>query len=436
MPGHRRISYDQLRRFWRPAAAAAALGVLALATVSPAAARGSEENFKLRAAVSLPNTQKVQSFDISFVDEYDGLYLLADRTNKDVEAVDVLNNKIATLYTANFAGIVGNNFNAAGPNGILTVTDPNTGISYLWAGDYGNGSNGPVGGLVKVINMEDGSLVATISTGGTARADELCYDSKDNVIMIANDAEPLPSAGGTGPYVTFINSTNYKVLGQLFMSGKSGQGPLATNGIEQCQWRSGTDKFYLNLPEVNGPGNDTADGHVLVISPTGMNIVKDFDIPVSQCAGPQGMALGPTPQILLGCNDPNKTVPQSVTINQKNGKIINTFAGEDGPDEVYYNPGDSHYFLGESGGANPQHLGIIDASTAKGLKIGVSDPSKMIGIAGGGGNHSVAADSFTNKVFVPIAATSGGGVCSSAGGDDSVGCIAVYKATNGKNEGQ
>lgn len=435
MPGHRRISYDQLKRFCRPAAAAAALAVLALAGANPAAARGRpEENFTLRAAVSLPNGQKIQSFDISFVDQFDGIYLLADRTNKDVESVDVLNNRIAALYTANFAGIVGSNFNAAGPNGILTVTDPSTGISYLWAGDFGNGSNGPVGGLVKVINLDDGSLVKTISTGGTARADELCYDPKDHVIMIANDAEPLPPTGN-GPYLTFIDSQTYAVQGQLLLGGQN-DNIKATNGIEQCQYVGKTGHFYVNIPEVNGPGDDSAAGAVLEIDPVARTIVNVFTIPHGKCEGPQGMAVGPYPQLLLGCNDPLKDVPSTVTINLTDGKVLNTFAGEDGSDEVDYDPSDGHYFLAESGGANPQHLGIIDALTAKGLKIGVEDPSKTIGLAGAAGNHSVAADPFTNKVFVPIAATSGAGICSSVGGDDSVGCIAVYKATNGKNEGE
>ena len=425
MPGHLGFPLIELKRLWRPAAVALAGVAVALLAAHPAAAaRKGEEHFKVSAAVSLPNGQKVSSFDISYVDEANGLYLLADRTNDAVYGIDVLSNAIAQKYTANFAGIVGSAFNKAGPNGILTV-----GGKYLWAGDYGNGSNGGNGGLVKVINEFDGSLVATIPTGGAARADELCYDAKDHVVMIANDAD-------TPPYVTFIDSKTYKVLGKILMSGASGQGPKATNGIEQCQWRRATDKFYVNIPEVNGPGNDTADGAVLVIDPTTMSIVKNYDIPVAQCAGPQGMALGPAPQILLGCNDPNKTVPQSVTINQYNGSIINTFKGEDGPDEVYYNPGDGHYFLGESGGANPQHLGIIDATIAKGLKIGQIDTSLKTGIAGGGGAHSVAADSFTNKVFVPIPNTAGAGVCSSVGGDDSVGCIAVYRANPTTDESQ
>ncbi len=35
-----------------------------------------------------------------------------------------------------------------------------------------------------------------------------------------------------------------------------------------------------------------------------MKIEQTFTIPLASCAGPQGMALGPDGQILLGCNAP------------------------------------------------------------------------------------------------------------------------------------
>jgi hypothetical protein len=418
MAGHRRFLQGKDKRMWRTAAAAAALVVTALLAARPAAAqKPADEVFRARAAISLPNGQKVISFDISYDDPALGLYFLADRTNKAVDVVDVQTNQVVEQLTANFAGIVGSNFNQAGPNGILTV-----GHRFLWAGDFGSG----LGGLVKVIDLTNGSLVATINTGGTARADELCYDPVDHVILIANDAEPLPPSG-TGPYVTFINSQTYQVLGQIFMNGQNGS-PLATNGIEQCQWSRKTDKFYLNIPEVNGPGTDAAPGAVLVIHPTKMKIVKTFNIPHDQCEGPQGMAIGPENQILLGCNDPLKDVPSTVVINLHNGNVIHVLRNEDGSDQVWFNHGDGHYFLAESGGANPQHLGVVDAQTGK------EDRSPQTGLAGKGGVHSVAADATTLKVFVPIATTSGAGVCSSVGGDDSDGCIAVFKAARQKNE--
>jgi len=422
MRGHRSFSPGEIRRMWRPAAIAAMLGAAAFLAANPAAAKPKEETFTARAAISLPNGQKITSFDISWVDSNLGEYFLADRTNAAVDVVDTTTNAVGGQIKANFAG-AGPTPDTSGPNGVLTVRH-----RFLWVGDYGNGSNGGTGGLVKVIDLNNNSLVATIATGGVARADELCYDPKDHIILIANDAEPFTATGG-GPYVTFIDSQTYTVLGRIVMNGQNGT-PRATNGIEQCQWIRRTDRFYLNIPEVNGPGDDTNPGAVLVINPTSMTIVRTFDIPHDQCEGPQGMAVGAFPQILLGCNDPKKDVPRTVIIDARNGSTLFTVENEDGSDEVWYNSADGHYFLGESGGANPQHLGIIDAATGK------SDTSIKTGIPGGGGAHSVAADPNTLKVFVPIASTSGAGLCSSVGGDDSVGCIAVVKAKAGTNEGE
>jgi hypothetical protein len=421
MRDHRRFSYVELTRFYRPAVVAAALAAAALLTANLAAAKPREEMFKLRAAISLPNGAKINRFDISWVDPKLGEYFLSDSTNKTIDVVNTATNQVVAMLAATppFHG-VGPTFDTTGPNGVLTVDH-----RYVWAGDYGDGTNGnPVGGVVKVIDLTTGNTVAVIPTGGTARADELCNDPKDHVVMIANPGETPVSMGGTGPYVSFIDTTTYKVLGQIFMNGKNGT-PLATDGIEQCQWRRQNDKFYVNIPEVNGPGTDAAPGAVLVINPTTMTIVKTFALDHNLCEGPAGMALGPTPQILLGCGDGLKNVPSTIVIDARNGNVIYTLKNEDGADEVWYNPGDGHYLLARSGGVTGPELGIVDSATGK------NDKS----LTTRGAAHSVAADPNTLKVFVPIPVTGTGAVCSLVGGDDSDGCIAVYKAGPGTNEG-
>ncbi|MGH7039697.1 MAG: YncE family protein [Stellaceae bacterium] len=428
MPGQRRFPYFGLKRFCRPATVAVAGVAVALLAVHPAAAKKKDEVFTPRMAISLPNGQKIASFDIGWTDPLTGGYYLADRTNAVVDAVVMKTGQVAVQFKANFAG-AGPTPDTSGPNGVLTIDNVKANTYQLWVGDYGTGSNGGTGGLLKVIDLTDGNLLATIATGGTKRADELCYDPKDGLVMIANDAEALPPTG-PGPYLSLIStsgSNQYKVVGQIFMNGKS-PAPLATNGIEQCQYSSRTGMFYVNIPEVNGPGDDTNPGAVLVISPKTMSIVKTYNIDHTLCEGPQGMVLGPDDQILLGCNDPLKNVPSTIIISARTGKTIAVLPNEDGADEVWYNPGDGHYFLGNSGGANPQHLGIVDALTGSG------DNSPVTGLPGKGGAHSVAADPITLKVFVPIPSTAGAGACSAVGGDDSVGCILVYKAKASKHE--
>ena len=107
--------------------------------------------------------------------------------------------------------------------------------------------------------------------------------------------------------------------------GKKGT-PKATNGLEQCGWSAETGKFYQNVPEVNGPGNDTVPGAVAVIDPKNMKVTELFTVPLEDCAGPQGMAIGPHSQILLGCNakSPNGH-RNSAIISQKNGRFWRSF---------------------------------------------------------------------------------------------------------------
>jgi hypothetical protein len=415
MPEH----HTGLKNFVRLAVLAAGANLLVASTATYASA---DEIFSARTQITLPGGQKITSFDISFVDPVLGLYLLADRTNKAVDVIDTTTNTVLVQLGATpaFAGATPSNDNA-GPDGVIIVNHRE-----VWAGD------GP--SQVKVIDLFSQQTTHVIPTGGVNRADELCFDPRDQLVMIANDAEtPFP-------FVSIISTVNYSVLARITMDGTVASGgivasPKATNGIEQCQWNRRTGKFYVNIPEVNGPGNDTQPGAVVTISPETFQIEKVFSIPIAKCAGPQGMAIGPDHQILLGCNDPNKTVPSTVIINDRNGDVIATVKNEDGSDEVWFNDGDDHYFLARSGGASPQRLGIIDSDGKEGISADQSVPTGLPNnppASPHGGAHSVAADPVFNQVYVPIPSTAGLSVCSNAGGSDAQGCIAVFTAPRGQ----
>jgi hypothetical protein len=389
--------------------------------LSATAASAADEIFTARTQVTLPGGQKVTSFDISFVDPVTGLYLLADRTNKVVDVIDTTSNTVLVQLPATppFAGATPSNDNA-GPDGVLIVNHRE-----IWAGD------GP--SVVKVIDLFSQKTTHVIPTGGANRADELCFDPRDQLVMVANDAE------SPFPFVSIISTQNYSVLARIVMNGMVNPGgtiasPAATNGIEQCQWDRRTGKFYVNIPEVNGPGNDTQPGAVVTISPITFQIEKVFSIPLNKCAGPQGMAIGPDHEILLGCNDPNKTVPSTVIIDDRNGGIIKTIANQDGADQVAFNDGNSQYFLALSGGANPQRLGIIDTvGSGEGIQADQSVPTGLPNAPPAsphGTAHSVGTDPVFNQVYVPIPSTAGLTVCSQAGGSDAQGCIAVFTAAH------
>lgn len=372
-----------------------------MSTATGLGAVSAAEMYQPVAAVTLPNGQSISSFDISFVDPTLREDFVSDRTNKAVDVIDTSKDTFVRQLQAGFVGNTGNS-DTSGPNGVLVANQ-----RFVWAGDGDS--------TVKVIDLTSGSLVAAIPTGGTARADELCYDQADNMIMIANDAD-------SPPFVTFIDASSFKVLGKIAMSGANGT-PKATNGIEQCKWSPRTGMFYVNIPEVNGPGNDSQPGAVVVISPKTQSIVATFTIPLAQCAGPQGMALGPQNQILLGCNAPGPSGNNpTVIINEHSGAVLATLDNESGSDEVWFDPGNNTYFLAESGNPAGPALGVVTAFPKR-----EDQPSAATGSSSA---HSVAADPVSNEAFVPIPPTTTGTVCSSVGGFDAEGCIAIYANTS------
>jgi hypothetical protein len=390
--------------------------------------RGGEETFSVVTTVETPTKSTLNGFDISYVDPYVGEYFLSDSTDKAILAINVFTKKPTLLGTT--AGFTGAPATCAvphacnGPDGEFTVHDRNG--TQIWAG---NGNSDVV-----VLSYPSGSVVKDISTAtpGLAtsyfRADEGCWDPDDHLVIVANDSA-LPH-----PYINFISTDNYTIVKQMVFDGGSGtstlsgitigHGPNATNGIEQCNWNPREHAFYLNVPEVNGSGSDTADGNVVVINPHSLQIVQTFDIPVAECAGPQGMAIGPAPQILLGCNakgPPNNTGPQNAAImNEENGHLIKVLANQGGNDEVWYNPGDGHYSLAEGSHALTDYLGIVDSQPISVDQQIAIAPAP----AAGSGPHSVAADPIFNEIYMPIEASVASPICPTAG----VGCVAIFKS--------
>jgi hypothetical protein len=284
----------------------------------------------------------------------------------------------------------------------------------IWAGDGHS--------RVWVLNLFTGATIAgPISTAllgaGTdpTRADELCHDPNKHIILIANDASS-PS-----PFVTFISSTTFTVLGHIVMDGTNGT-PNAVGGIEQCTWSPMTKKFYINIPN---PASNPNDGLVLQIDPVSEKIENTFSLSGSGCNGPSGMALGPSPQALLGCNNLG---PNSVIINIKTGAIIATLPGETGADQVWYNPGDNQYFMGNGNHLPTPQLGVVDPKA----------PNEDFSPASAVGSHSVAADPVRNQVYVPInsnpAQGGASGLCAANSTSLSSGCIAVFTVISGTDD--
>ena len=415
------------------------IGAIAmLAMAGPALSQetsGTDEAFQLTSVFGLNNTgignlpngsKTFFSFDISWVDPVLNKYFLADRSNKSIDILDLgsFPPTLKQVVNTKFQGFTGNN-DTSGPDGVLTANKS----TELWVGDIGgtcfpdpNPLCGP--GQVWVLNSSDasvktlpGGVANPISVGGKTRADELCYDPVDNLIMIASPAK-------SPPFVTFISTAGkkaYTVVGKLVFDGKKGT-PKATNGLEQCGWSAETGKFYQNVPEVNGPGNDTVPGAVAVINPKNMKVTELFTVPLEDCAGPQGMAIGPQSQILLGCNakSPNGHRNTAV-ISQKNGKVLAVFQDLGGVDEVWFNPGDGHYLIPSCNTAcrtppvpfvltADEVLGIVDAKTLQlDQTVFVASQNSDTTVTPGNPRttHSVAGDPSNKQIILPIPAVGG-----------------------------
>jgi hypothetical protein len=387
---------------------------LALALTSALFASGmtarADEVFKPTSVVTGFAAQSLASFDISYVDPRHSVYLLADRTNSAIDVVDTRTNKLIKQLTPGFVGFTGNN-DTSGPNGVL-IAEGND----IWVGD-GNSK-------IWVIDLQSGHVDASFSTTNVAdanRADELCWDPDDHIILMANDAD-------APPFISFWDSRqsrHFHNLGRITFDGNAGV-PNATAGIEQCQYNPRSHRFLLNLPGING-GN----GGIVVINPKTLKVERTFTPDAAKCSAPQGMAIGPVGQVLIGCNAPNANF-STIVIDDDADRIVATINDESGPDEVWYNPGDGHYFLARSGAVPPvpspgvqtQLLGVIDAQRLH-ADQSVYTANKPNPPASS--SHSVAADPVRNQVYVPIGHNSGT-VCGSAGGSDAQGCIAVYTA--------
>lgn len=128
--------------------------------------------------------------DISWVDSANARYYLADRGN--ATASPVVGPTIDVIDTQNDAFITSIPLPTAG-NGILAIPRAHE----LWVGLNDS--------TIAVIDTGTNSVTHIVSTGGTARADEMAYDPDDRLILIANDRD-------TPPFVSFVSTAAYSVV--------------------------------------------------------------------------------------------------------------------------------------------------------------------------------------------------------------------------------
>src|SRR6516162_2355949 len=162
-------------------------GVVIPALLTTASAEPkADEVFSITAVIFEPGTASFKSGDISFDDPAIKMYFNADRTNNAIDRVHTDANPLVIDWLAKggFTGLTKDH----GPNGVVTANDS----TEVWAGDGDS--------TVKVVQLSAPTAIfKTIPTGGTLRADELCYDPVDNLVMVANDRD-------AELFVTFIDA--------------------------------------------------------------------------------------------------------------------------------------------------------------------------------------------------------------------------------------
>jgi hypothetical protein len=312
----------------------------------------------------------ITSADIAWVDPGTERYYFADRSNFGVDIIDAENN----LWVGRVTGMAGplpsgggtTTTNGPGPNGVLVT--PN---AKLWAGD----GNSTV--QVADVNPESPNylkILASVSTsipdcdtGGVnghycGRADELGYDPKDHIILVANNAPRSATVAGhpsIDPYATFISAKPpYSVLGHIIFAG--------AGGLEQPLWNPEIQRFFLTVPGKASAGTNPS---IAVINPITMNAGKPYTLDCQQLTGTPsssitGIALGAFQHVLVSaCGFP-------IILNGLNGQVFRNGVIKQvgGGDEVWYNSGDGRFYVTgpdhpTQPAPNPQSLGVIDAET-------------------------------------------------------------------------
>jgi DNA-binding beta-propeller fold protein YncE len=179
------------------------------------------------------------AFDISYVDDQSQTYYLADASNASVDLIDTRTNTLIGQI-GGFRGFHGSRV-TQGPGSVL-VDD----LGQLWTSDGDS--------TVKVIDLSSRTIVATLTTGGTKRADEMAYDPQDQLLLVTNGSEAVP-------FATFISVTKRAIVGKLVFAGANG-------GLEAPVFDAQTHQFYLSIPANKCyPG-----GAVAVVDPIRTNL--------------------------------------------------------------------------------------------------------------------------------------------------------------------
>lgn len=346
--------------------------------------RGQAGSVRLLTSIPFPTS----GFDISWVEQSTGRYFLADSGNNAVDWFDARTTDpnsflVRQLAQGAFAGSGTTTCTQAepagardcgGPNGVVTDN-----LHRVWAGDAPT-TNDPQSS-VKVIETTAPYSFQTINTGGRFRSDELSFDPRDHMILIANPADG---------FLTWISTDTLRVVGRFYYAGNvEGQPPtvaghVADQGLEQSVYVPSTGLFYQSVP---GHGID-------VFQPDPVNgvgrLVTTFDTP-SCSGGPTGLTLAGHQDLVGACGN------GGIVVDVRTGQNDTLIPNVGGADEVWFNRSDGNVYF-----AIIQVVSIspLNIPGTLGVANGIHD-TFVTTLPSGQGAHSVAAYEANDHVFVP-----------------------------------
>ena len=441
------------KRYWRCALLAAVAAPLLLLG-HPASAANSPAlrlitTIAINGTAASPNT-KLFSFDISWVDPANGLYYLGDRSNAAIDVIDTTGAFTGTPDTL-FGQIGGAAIGFAGDTGSTATSGPN-GVTASFPCIFATDSPSRVVSINASVSYT--TLVSSLNTGGTKRADELAYDPTDGLLLVINNADTPPF----GTLIT-VNKSTCALGSTKKIIFDAAHGANATNGAEQPVWEPRTGKFYVSIPEFDGDGSGAFfKGGIAQINTSG---VLEGLYQINYCQ-PAGLTVGPNGDLLVGCNSvfdnnanqtdtahkctavvpsPNATgtpagapvtcskgiaVPQAVICNPGRGCTGNALvavSGVGGGDEVWFNSGDGNYYVTAGNDPVGPVFGVVSSGTNTLTQLVPTLPPvpAVAGVHGAGTVHSIAASAANNHVYVPLPANTLYSNCVK-------GCIAVFSA--------
>ena len=252
--------------------------------------------------------------------------------------------------------------------------DPSEAVPSGVSGTY-TPATGPLAGTTVTIPCHHAPVV-NINTGAFVT-------NNSSAALPSNEAPEISPAGLGGSMFNPFHNTFYVFNSNCTASALSTQASTAVGCVDEVDPRIGN---------ANGP---------VVIAV----------IPIINCMPTSG-AQGPGHDFLIGCagHDGTQFPPLEVIIDGTTNQILTSIDQVGGVDEVWYNPGDNRYYTASRDMPNGPVMGVIDAGTRQWL----------VNVTTGSNSHSIAANQFTNQIFVPTQASS---LCNTQSAN---GCIAVY----------